>query len=75
MGEARLGLSGAEENRVLERLVVFLADRAEGAGISIPPGDMSSKVAGTCAHVVNAAAYKTRMASEGVRSKAGTLEL
>jgi len=75
MGEARLGLTRAEENRVLERLVVFLAERAEGARISTPPGDMSSKVAGTCAHLVNAAAYKMRKTSEGVRSKAGTAEV
>jgi len=75
MGEARQGLSRAEENRVLERLVVFLAERAEGAGISIAPGDMSSKVAGTCAYLVNAAAYKTRKASQGVRSKTDTVEV
>jgi len=52
---------------MLEGLVVFLAERAEGAGIPIPPSHMSSKVADTCAHLVNAAAYKTRKASEGAR--------
>jgi len=60
---------------VLEGLVVFLAEKAEGAGISIPPGDMSSKMAGTCSHLVNSAACKPRKASEGVRSKAGTVEV
>jgi len=58
MGEARLGLSGTEENRMLEGLIVFLTERAEGAGVSVLPGDMSSKVAGICAHLMNAAAYK-----------------
>jgi len=60
---------------VFQGLVLFLAERAEGAGISIAPGDISSKVAGTCAHLVNAATYKPRKASEGVRSKAGTVEV
>jgi len=36
---------------------------------------MSSKVAGTCVHLVNAAAYKLRKASEGVRGKAGTVKV
>jgi len=75
MAETRLSLSRAEENRVFEGLVVFLAERAEGARISIPPGDMSSKVAGTCAHLVNTATYKPRKASEGVGSKSGTVEV
>jgi len=73
MGEARLDLSGSEENRVLERLIVFLTERAESARISIPPGDMGSKVAGTCAHLVNAATYKPRKTSEGMRSEVGTV--
>ena len=33
MGETRLSLSGAEENRVLEGLIVFLTERAEGAKV------------------------------------------
>jgi len=40
MGEARLSLSGAEENRVMEGLIVFLTERAKGAGFPVPPGDM-----------------------------------
>jgi len=40
MGETRLSLSGAEENRVIEGLMVFLTERAKGAGIPVPPGDM-----------------------------------
>jgi len=75
MGEARLDLSGTEEYRVLEGLVVFLEERAKGARISVPPEDMGSKVAGTCAHLVNAASYKPRKASEGVRSEAGTIKV
>jgi len=57
MGEVRLSLSGAAEDRVLEGLIVFLTERAEGAGVPVPPGDMRSKVAGTCTHLVNAATY------------------
>jgi len=53
---------------VLEGLIVFLAESAEGTRISIPPGGMGSQVAGTCAHLVNVAAYKPGKASEGVRS-------
>jgi len=75
MGETRLGLTRAEDNRVLEGLVVFLAERAEGVGISIPLGDMSSKATGTCVHLVNAAAYKPRKAREGMRSKACPVEV
>jgi len=75
MGEARLDLSGTEENRMLEGLIVFLTERAEGARVSVPPGDMSSKVAGTCAHLMNAAAYKPWKASKGVRSVAGTVQV
>ena len=73
MGEARLGLSGTEENRILERLIVFLTERGEGTRVSVPQGDMSSKVAGTCAHLMNAAAYKPWKARKGVRSEAGTV--
>jgi len=47
MGETRLSLSRAEENRVLEVLIVFLTERAEGAEVAVPPGDMCGKVAGT----------------------------
>jgi len=75
MGEARLGLSMAEDDCMLEGLVVYLAEWAEGARISIAPGDMSSKVAGTCAHQVNAATYTLWKASEGMSSKAGTVEV
>jgi len=46
MGEARVSLSGAEQNRVFEGLIVFLTERAEGAGVPVPPGDMCGKVAG-----------------------------
>jgi len=60
MGEARLDLSRSEEDSVLEGLIVFLAERNKRARIPCPPGDMSSKVAGTSAHLVNAAASKMR---------------
>jgi len=75
MGEARLDLSRTEEDRGFEGLIVFLAERAEGARITIPPGDMGSKVAGTFVHLVNTAAYKMGKASEGVRSEAGTVQV
>jgi len=58
MGEARQGLSGTEENRMLEGHIVLLTERAEGARVYVPPGDMCSKVASTCAHLINAATYK-----------------
>jgi len=47
MGEARVSLSGAMENRVMKGLIVFLTERAEGAGVPVPPGYMCGKVAGT----------------------------
>jgi len=47
MGEAMVSLSGAVENRVLEGLIVFLTERAEGAGVRFPQGYMSGKVTGT----------------------------
>jgi len=75
MGEARLSLSRAEENRVLEGLIVFLTEHAEGAGVTAPPGDMCGKVVGTCTHLVNAATYKSRKASESVAREAGTIRI
>jgi len=75
MGEGRLGLSGAEKNRVLEGLIVFLTERAEGGGVPTPAGDMCGKVAGTCACLVNAATYKAREASKGMGSEAGTVRI
>jgi len=75
MGEARVGLSGAVENRVLEGLIVFLTERAECAGVPAPPGYMRGKVAGTRAHLVNAATYKSRKASKGMGSEAGTIRI
>jgi len=47
MSEAMVSLSGAVGNRVLERLIVFLTEWAEGAGVPLPPGYMRGKVAGT----------------------------
>jgi len=75
MGKARVSLSGAEANRVLEGLIVFLTNRAEAAGVPVPPGDMCGKVAGTCTHLVNAATYKSRKASKGMGSEAATLRI
>jgi hypothetical protein len=75
MGEARVSLSGAVENRVLEGLIVFLTERAEGAGVPVPPGNMRGKVAGTRTHLVYAATYKSRKASKGMGSKAGTIRV
>jgi len=54
---------------MLEGLVVFLTDRAEGGRVSVPPGDMSSKMAGSCTHLMNAAAYGTWKAGKGVRNE------
>jgi len=70
-----MSLTGAEENGVLEGLIVFLTERAECAGVSVPPGDMCGKVASTCTHLVNAATYKSRKAIKGVGSEAGTLRI
>jgi len=42
-----VSLSRAVENRVFEVLVVFLSERAEGAGVPVPPGYMHGKVAGS----------------------------
>jgi len=58
MGETRPGLSWAEENRLLEGLIIFLTERANGAGMFVPPRDMCSKVASTCTYLMNAATYK-----------------
>jgi len=60
---------------MLEELMVFLAETAESARISIPPGDMGSKVASTCAHLVNTATYKTRKTSEGMWREAGSVKV
>jgi len=70
-----VSLSGAEENGVLEGLIVFLTERAEGAGVPVPLGDMRGKVAGTCTHLVNAATYRGRKATKCVGSKAGTIRI
>jgi len=70
-----MSLSGAVENRELEGLIVFLTERAEGAGVPVPPGAMCGKVAGTCTHLVNAATCKLRKASKGVGSEAGTIKI
>jgi len=67
-----MSLSGAEENRMLEGLIVFLTERAEGAGVPVPPGDMCGKVACTGTQLVNTATYKSRKGSNGVGSVAGT---
>jgi len=60
---------------MLEGLVVFLTEWAEGAGIFVPPGGMCCKVASTCAHLMNMATYKPWKASEGVRSEGGTVRI
>jgi len=70
-----VSLSGAVEDRVLEGLIVFLTERAEGAGVPVPPGYMSGKVAGTCTHLVYAATYKSRKASKGMGSGAGIIRI
>jgi len=75
MGEVRVSLNGAVENRVLERLIVFLTERAEGAGVPLPPGYICGKVAGTCTHLVYAATYKSRKASKGMGSEAGMIRI
>jgi len=75
MGEVRLSLSGVVENRVLEGLIVFLAEWAESAGVPLPPGYMCGKVACTWRHLVYAATYKSRKASKGMGSEAGTIRV
>jgi len=75
MGKAGVGLSGAVENRVLEGLIAFLTERTESAGVPAPPGNMRGKVAGTGTPLVNAATYKSRKASKGMGSEAGTIRI
>jgi len=75
MGEARVSLSAAMENRVLEGLIVFLTERTDGAGVPVPPGYMCGKVAGTSTHLIYAATYKSRKASKGMGSEAGTIRV
>ena len=75
MGEARVSLSGAVENSVLEGLIVFLTEQAECAGVPVPPGDMRGKVAGTRTHLVNTATYESRKAGKGVGREAGTVRI
>jgi len=48
---------------MLEGLIVFLTEGAKGAGISGPPGDVCSKVARTCTHLMNTATYELWKAS------------
>ena len=60
---------------MLEGVIVFLTERAHGARVSVPPGDMCSKVASTCAHLMNVATYKPWKASEAMRSEAGTVRI
>jgi len=60
---------------VLEGLIVFLINGTEGAGFSIPPGDMGRKVASTRQYLVNAATYIPRKASEGMWSEEGTVKI
>ena len=59
----------------MEGLIVFLIEQAEGARISVPPGDMCSNEAGTCVHLMHAAIYKGRKASKAVRNEAGTVTI
>ena len=70
-----MSLSGAMENRVLEGLILFLTQRAEGAGVPVPPGYMCGKVAGTRTHLVYAATHISRKASKGMGSEAGTIRV
>jgi len=55
MGEASLDLSGTEEDRVMEGLILLLTERAKGDGVSALPGDMGSKGASIGAQLVNVA--------------------
>jgi len=75
MGEARLDLSGAGDNRMMKGLIVFLRERAKGARVSVPPGGMGSKMAGTSGHLVNTTRNKVGEASKSVSSETGTLRV
>jgi len=70
-----VSLSGAVENRVLEGLIIFNRERAEGAGLPVDPGYMCGKVAGTRTHLVYAGTYKLNKASKGRGSEAGTIRI
>jgi len=50
MGKGRLDLSGAVHDHVMEGLILFLTERAKGAGVSTLPGGVGSQVASSCAH-------------------------
>jgi len=53
-----------------EALFTLLTAGIEGAGALILPGDISIKVAGTCAHLIDTATYEAWEAGEDVGSEA-----
>jgi len=58
---------------MMEGLVVFLTERAKGAGVSALPGDVSSLLASTCADLANATTYKLRKPCKGMRNERDTI--
>jgi len=73
MDEARLDLSRAVEDRLIEGLIVFLTKRAKGAGVSTLPAGVGSQVASSGAHLVDAATYELRKPCKGMRSQRRTV--
>jgi len=59
----------------MEGLIIFLTERTKAAGVSTLPEDICRKVASTYAPMVNAARYKTKKASKGVRSETGPVRI
>jgi len=75
MGEARLDLSRAEKNGMTEGLIIFFTAWAEGAAVSVFPGDVGSKMASTCAHLVDTVRYKAWEACKDVWSETGIVQI
>ena len=57
-----------------EGLIVYLIAWAEGAAVSLFPQDVDSKMASTCAHLVDTARYKVWEACQGVWCETGIVQ-
>ena len=56
-----------------ERLFLFLTEGAERVSITVFPGDMCSKVADVCGHLVETAIYQMWEAGKGMQYETGTV--
>jgi len=57
------------DNRVMEGLIVFLTERAKGAGVSTLPAGVGSQMASPRPDLLDAATSKPRKPSEGQQSE------